>query len=394
MAAGQGTRFGAPKQRVPLLGRPLYMHGLRDLAAHPAVVEAVLVVPPGEEALYRTELLAAGLGAVRVAPGGATRTASVRHGISAISDADVEAIVVHDAARPAAPAALVDSLLAALDHASCAVPSLPVADTLRWRHGPGGPDRSAVVRVATPQAFRAADLVRAHARAEACGDEATDDALLVEAVGGRVAIVPAVAAVEKVTTPADLAAAASRLAGEAVAPGPLRMGMGLDHHRLAVGRVLVLCGVPVPGDEGLEGHSDADVALHAVANAILGAAGERDIGVHWPDDAPGIAGMASAGIVTHALGLARAKGLRTVQAQVVLTAARPRLGPHVPAMVEALAALLGLGRDAVAVHATSAEGLLGDAIEAHALVVLSGGGFAPVYTTGAGTAGGPSSATG
>ena len=371
VAAGKGTRFGAPKQRVPLLGRPLYLYGLDDLARHPSVVETVLAVPPGDEETYRAELERFGLGAVRVVAGAQTRTGSVHNALRAVG-AEAEAILVHDAARPAAPPGVVDALLAALEGSEAAVPVLPVADTLRWRSAPGGPDRDEVARVATPQAFRADVLRQAHAHAARRGAAATDDALLVEAMGGRVAQVEGDPRAEKVTTRADLAAAAWRLSGGGVGPDVPRTGIGLDHHRLAPGRALWLCGVEIPSEEGLMGHSDGDVALHALANAILGAAGERDIGVHFPPGDPSAAGMASVRIVEEALRRAAERGLRPVQAQVVITAPRPRLSPYVPGMEAALAALLSLEASAIAVHATSGEGLLADAMEAHAVAVLAG----------------------
>jgi 2-C-methyl-D-erythritol 4-phosphate cytidylyltransferase/2-C-methyl-D-erythritol 2,4-cyclodiphosphate synthase len=370
-AAGRGSRFGGPKQRALLLGRPLYAHALSDLLAHPAVEAAVLAVAAGEEEGFRRELAAYGWERrVEVVAGGESRTASVRRALAALPRDSLEAVLVHDAARPSAPADLVDALLAALSGAEGAVPLLPVADTLRWRQGRGGPARDEVGRVATPQAFRFQALLAAYERARAEGREATDDAQLVEAVGGRIAVVPTQdGRLEKVTRPEDIALAALRLAGpEGLWP---RVGVGLDHHRLVPGRALWLCGVHIPYAEGLEGHSDGDVALHALANAILGAAGERDIGTHLPPGDPATAGMASGRVLALALERVRLRGLGVVQAQVTITSPRPRLAPHVPAMVASLARALGLVEGRVAVHATSGEGLIADAMEAHAVAVLA-----------------------
>jgi len=377
VAAGEGRRFGGAKQRAVLLGRPLYLHALGDLLRHPRVDTLVLAVPAGDEDRYRGEVRGLPGGArVHVTSGGTTRTASVARALGALDGADparrCDAVLVHDAARPAAPPDLVDRLLDALYADEGAVPALPVQDTLRWRAEAGGPDRDRVVRVGTPQAFRRNALEAAHRRAAAAGAEATDDATLVEAAGGRIALIDADARIEKVTWPADLAAAGARLSPDWPWPPLPRTGLGLDHHRLAPGRPLWLCGVRVADDEGLVGHSDGDVALHAVANAVLAAAGERDIGTHLPPDDPTTAGMSSTRVLALALERAGARSLRPVQAQVVLTAPRPRLAPHVPAMVARLAILLGLAEGAVAVHATSGEGLIRDAIEAHALVSLIG----------------------
>lgn len=371
VAAGSGRRFGGAKQRAALLGRPLYLHSLCALAAHPAVERTVLAVPAGTEPAYRAELRITDLGdRVTVVAGGATRTDSVGRALAALAERGAEAVLVHDAARPAAPAELVDALLAALeDGAAGAVPTLEASDTLRWRDRPGGPPRDAVVRVGTPQAFRWDALRAAHAWAAERGESATDDALLVEAGGGRIAMVGADSRIEKVTRPEDLAAAVVRLGGGPVAPS--RTGMGLDHHRLAPGRALWLCGVRLEGGEGLSGHSDGDVALHALANAILGAAGERDIGHHFPPGEAATRGIASREIVALALERARERGLLAVHAQITLTAPRPRLGPHVEAMTAAVASMLGIPTTAVAVHATSGEGLVRDAIEAHAVVTMA-----------------------
>ncbi len=373
MAAGSGRRFGGSKQRARLLGRPLYLHALTDLAAHPRVGRLVLAVPRGEEATYTADLESVGLARrVTVAAGGHSRTESVGRALLALKppDGDELAVLVHDAARPAAPVELVDALLAALEGgAAGAVPVLECADTLRWSDRPGGPERSRVWRVGTPQAFRLAALREAHCAAAARGEEATDDAVLIEKEGGRIATVEADARIEKVTRREDLAAAACRLDPEE-RWRRTRTGFGLDHHRLAPGRPLWLCGVRIDSPEGLVGHSDGDVALHALANAILGAVGERDIGHHLPPEDPASAGMPSREIVALALGRALAKGLRAVQAQIVLTAPRPRIGPFVPAMQAQVAEMLGIAEDLVAVHATTGEGLLGDAIEAHALALM------------------------
>lgn len=372
VAAGSGRRFGGPKQRAPLLGRPLYLHAVSALAGHPAVIRTVLAVPAGEESDYRREVAHAGLeAAVRVVAGGATRTDSVRQALAALgSDGDaVEAVLVHDGARPAAPATLVDALLEALRAgAAGAVPVLETSDTLRWRGRAGGPSRDEVARVGTPQAFRPDILRDAYVRAAARGETASDDAILVEAVGGRIATVEADHRIEKVTRPEDLAAAAWRLAGAADLPS--RTGFGLDHHRLVAGRALWLCGVRIEGEEGLIGHSDGDVALHALANAVLGAAGDADIGRHLPPGDPATAGIASREIVALALARAAARGLGPIHAQVTLTAPRPHLGPHAEAMKASLARILGLATADVAVHATSGEGLMVDAIGAHAVATL------------------------
>lgn len=392
LAAGTGDRFGGPKQLAPLLGRPVLAHALSDILSLEAVAQVAIVVPPGtreayEEAIGPAILARADRARIRWADGGMTRRDSVLAGLRAISGAGPDSVVlVHDAARPYVSARVVDDLLAALGRragmepeADGAVPVLPVADTLRWRDEPGGPDRASVLRVQTPQAFVLDRLEAAHAWGEHHPDVAasrTDDAGLVEAAGGRIAQVAGDARAEKITRPEDLAVAAVRLRGAPGRPtldvgdrrGGDRTGFGLDHHRLAAGRPLWLCGIEVPADEGLEGHSDGDVALHAVINAMLGAIGAPDIGTFFPPDDPALAGIASATMTRKALREVTARGFEPIHAQVVLTAQRPRLKPHVPAMVQSLSRLLGLSETAVAVHATTGEGLFKGAIEAHAIV--------------------------
>lgn len=398
LAAGTGERFGGAKQLAPLLGRPVLAHALEDLLSLAIVARIAIVVPTqGREAYARAVadvIDAGGPERIRWAEGGPTRRTSVSAGLAALSGANaLPTVLVHDAARPYVSARVVEALLDVLTRGSGmlpnvdgVVPVLPEADTLRWRDRPGGPDRGLVLRVQTPQAFLRDRLEGAHAwggRNPGIADAMTDDASLVEAWGGRIAQVAGDSRAEKITRPEDLALATARLRGtrERACPdragdlgGPqadtARTGLGLDHHRLATGRPLWLCGLEIPWEEGLVGHSDGDVALHALVNALLGAVGARDIGMFFPPGNPAFEGLGSAVMVATALGEVTARGFRPVHAQIVLTAERPRLSMYVPDMIRSVSRLLGLADAAAAVHATTGEGLLKDAIEAHAVVTV------------------------
>lgn len=361
VAAGAGTRFGGAKQWADLGGRTLTE---LSVAACTTVCDGVILVVPGglSDPVPHT-------GAHVVVSGGSTRTASVRNGLAAVP-VEASVIVVHDAVRPAASADLFGAVVAQVRNgAAAAVPGLAVTDTLkRVDNGEISQtlDREAVVTVQTPQAFDAAWLRRAHADA----GEATDDAALVERAGGRVVVVEGEPDNVKVTTPADL----DRLTRIDRRMPSLRVGHGFDVHRWASApRPLVLGGVTLPGDRGLEGHSDADVVSHALADAVLGAAGLGDLGAHFPDSDSRWVGARSTELLTHVVDLAAAVGLVPVNADVTVLAEAPRLSTHIAGMTSALGEALGAP---VSVKATTAEGLgaLGRAegIAAWAVTLLAG----------------------
>lgn len=361
VAAGSGSRFGGAKQWAELDGRSLTE--LSVSACRQACDGVVLVVPPDSSSPLPD------LGADIVTSGGSTRTASVRNGIADVPS-QAEVIVVHDAVRPAASAALFDRVIGEVRRgAAGAVPGLPVTDTLKEVDNGAVSrtlDRAGVMSVQTPQAFDAGWLRRAHAEAK----DATDDAALVEDVGGRVVVVEGEPDNVKVTTPADLA----RMKQRARPLTSLRVGHGFDVHRWATTpRPLVLGGVTLPGDRGLEGHSDADVVCHALADAVLGAAGLGDLGTHFPDSDPRWAGARSTELLSRVVELAAASGLVPVSADITVVAEEPRLSTHIAEMTSVLGKCFGAP---VSVKATTAEGLgaLGRAegIAAWAVTLLAG----------------------
>ena len=346
VAAGQGTRFGEPKQYRVVAGRRVLEWSLG--AARTASDGVVVVVDP--TMAKTSEPLADA-----VVAGGTTRSASVRAGLAEVP-ASAEVVVVHDAARPCASPALFAAVVAAVrGGADGAVPGLPVADTVKQVDAAGvvvgTVDRSALVGVQTPQAFAADVLRRAHAGA----GQATDDAGLVEAAGGRVVVVAGEVANAKVTLPEDLVVAEARLAG---GPGRSRsrVGLGFDVHPRSEdpSRALVLGGVVFDGEPGLDGHSDADVVAHAAAEALLGAAGLDDLGTQFPDTDPRWGGADSVALLARVAGLVRDAGWEpaNVDCSVVLDA--PRLAPHRRAMQERLS---GAASVEVTVRGRRTEGL-------------------------------------
>ena len=374
-AAGHGARFGAatPKQYLPLLGRPVIRHAAEALLAEGLVGDILPVVAAGEEA--RVAALLEGLPALPPVPGGATRQASVRAGLEALAARAPrpEIVLVHDAARPVVPAGTVARLLAALATTPGAIPAQPVADTLK-RTGPGGMiaetvSRAGLHRAQTPQAFRFALLLAAH-RAAPPGMEATDDAQLLEQAGAAVALVEGSETNVKITVPDDLARVEAALMARMIP----RVGTGFDVHRIEAGRPMVLCGVTIPCEFGLEGHSDADVGIHALCDAIYGALAEGDIGRWFPPSEARWKGADSAVFLRHAAERIAARGGVLANADVTLLCERPRIGPHRDAMAARLADLLGVEPGRIGVKATTTERLgftgRGEGIAAQAAAML------------------------
>jgi len=352
VAAGAGERFGGAKQFAPLAGRRVLDWSLA--AAAGTCDGVVLVVPPHLPGAQDQVEGGDGRASVTVA-GGATRSASVRAGLARVPD-DAHVVVVHDAVRPLAPASLFAAVIAAVrSGADGAVPGVVPADTIKRAAGATVVetlDRSSLVAVQTPQAFLASALRLAHR-----GDpDATDDAALVEAGGGKVDVVPGDPANFKITTPDDLARAEAALTGRVPAPGASRVGLGFDVHAFAddPGRPLVLGGVTLPGERGLAGHSDADVVAHAVADALLGAAGLGDLGRHFPDTDERWRGADSLGLLARVVALVREAGLRPTNVDCTVVLEAPRLAPHRGALELRLGQVIGAP---VCVKASRAEGL-------------------------------------
>jgi 2-C-methyl-D-erythritol 4-phosphate cytidylyltransferase/2-C-methyl-D-erythritol 2,4-cyclodiphosphate synthase len=366
-AAGSGKRAGGPKQWRAVGGRPVIRWPAEALLAAGAR-RIVAVIPPGSEA----EAVAAleGLPVLFVA-GGANRAASVRNGLQALADDAPEAVLIHDAARPFLPVAVVGRLIEALQTTAGAVPALPVADTLKR-----GVDRvEATVsrdelwRAQTPQAFRYAALVAAH-DAWPAGEDMTDDAGAVERAGGSVALAPGDPRLMKLTWPEDFEMA------EAIAGSmrTTRVGQGFDAHRWGPGEAVWLCGVKIAHDRALIGHSDADAGLHAITDALLGALGEGDIGDHFPPGDPQWKGASSDRFVKHAAQRVAARGGRIANLDVTLICEQPKVKPHREAMRARLAEILGLPPAAISVKATTTEGMgftgRGEGLAAQAIVSL------------------------
>ena len=343
VAAGKGERTGSsvPKQFAPLAGRPMLCWSHAALAAHPAIDRVVVVIGEGQDAL-----LAEALPEVIGVCGGATRRESVARGLAAIAGAD--RVLIHDAARPFVTAAVIDRLLAALDSHEGAIPTLPVADTLVAADGANVP-RAGLARVQTPQAFRFESIVKAHADWQ--GDEPTDDAQMVRALGGSIALVQGDAMLEKVTFAEDFAAAQARIGWDT------RTATGFDVHRLEDGEELWLGGVKIPHHQGLSGHSDADVALHALTDALLGTIAAGDIGQHFPPSDPQWRGAESGQFLQHAASLIAARGGEISFIDVTIICEAPKIGPHRGAIQARIAELLGLSTDRVSVKATTTERL-------------------------------------
>ena len=397
VAAGRGSRMGTdePKQYLTLAGKPIILYALELFEAMPEIAEVVLVA--GADEIGRCEALCAerGLRKVRrIVAGGAERQQSVRRGLEAASG---EWVLVHDAVRPLVTAEAVRRCMAEAVRTGAAVLAVPVKDTIKAVDEAGRiaatPDRRTLRAAQTPQAFRRELLLACHERAEREGLAATDDAGVVERYGHPVATAEGEHSNIKITTPEDLVAAerllgigrpeAAARAGAHVPAGGgsegagnmIRIGQGFDVHAFAEGRPLIVGGVTIPHDRGLLGHSDADVLLHAIADAVLGALGLGDIGKHFPDTDPAYKDADSAKLLEHVWSLAKERGYRLGNVDATIIAQRPKMAPHIPRMVETIARVLEADElSQVNVKATTTErlGFTGreEGIAAQAVVCL------------------------
>lgn len=353
VAAGLGQRAGPgePKTWRLLGGKPILRWSVEGLmSARPASV--VIVVAADRRAAVDEAL--AGLSGWTAVAGGETRFQSVRAGLAAVpADSDLP-ILIHDAARPFVTRKHVEELLQALTTADGAIPALAVADTLKRGEAvvTGTVPRAGLWRAQTPQAFRGGTL-RTAAAAWMSSEDPTDDASLLEVDGRRVALVPGDPLLMKLTYPEDFAMA-EQLAG---ARRITCVGQGIDAHRFGPGDSVWLCGVLIPHDRGLVGHSDADCGLHALTDAILGAISDGDIGSHFPPSDPQWKGVSSDRFVRHAVERVRALGGRILHADITLICERPKIGPHRAAMCERLSELLDLSPTRISVKATTTEGM-------------------------------------
>ena len=371
VAAGRGHRFGAerPKQYLPLAGRPLLHHSARAFARHTAVDAVRVVIHGDDRALYDEAV--AGLDLLDPVPGGESRQQSVRFGLESLIRLAPERVLIHDAARPAVDDGVIDRVLAALGGLPGAVPALAVSDTLK--RGAGGRiaetvPRAGLWRAQTPQGFRFGKILEAHRAAQ--GRDLSDDAAVAEAAGLAVGLVAGAENNLKVTTDDDLARLERMFGARRVA----RVGMGFDVHAFGPGDHVMLCGMRIAHDRGLAGHSDADVGLHALVDAVLGALGVGDIGDHFPPGAPEWRDADSARFAAHARRMVDAAGGEIDHLDVTLACERPRIGPHRAAMTATAAAAFGVDGGRVNVKATTTERLgflgRGEGIAAMAVATL------------------------
>ncbi len=376
VAAGRGSRAGGdlPKQFRPIGGEPMIRQSLVMLVKHPEVGPVQPVIHPDDVAKF--QLSTAGLDVLPPVFGGATRQGSVRAGLEALAPHEPDIVLIHDAARPFASAALVSRAIAAAERSGAAIPALPVTDTVKTVDTEGlvdkTLDRNALRLVQTPQSFAFPALLDAHRRAAAAGrDDFTDDAALAEWAGLKVSVFAGEPGNIKITNPDDFARAE---ATQFAALGDIRTGTGIDVHAFGPGDHVTLGGVRVPHVEALTGHSDADVVLHALTDAVLGALTDGDIGVHFPPSDPQWRGASSDRFFTFALERLAKRGGRIGHIDINVVCEAPRIGPHRDAMRTNIAWLAGIAASRVAVKATTSEKLgftgRGEGIVAYATVTV------------------------
>lgn len=372
VAAGKGERAESPlpKQYTHVADKSLISHAVDSFRAHPGISGIFIVHGENQADLLKTAL--AGRRVDGAVLGGTERQNSVLAGLTYLAErGDTGAVLIHDAARPFIPLSVIDRLIAALSDLEGAVPVLPVVDTLAQSHDNlVGPvvDRSTLVRVQTPQAFRFDAIMTSHM--SWTGGVATDDAQMARAAGFNVAMVTGDAMLDKITLPQDFRMAETRMTSGMI----VRTGMGFDVHRLEAGEELWLGGVQIPHDMGLSGHSDADVALHALVDALLGAIADGDIGSHFPPSDPKWKGARSSQFVQHACNLVRNKGGIIDHIDLTIMCEAPKIGPHRDAMRSVIADMAGIALKNVSVKATTTERLgftgRGEGIAAQAIATV------------------------
>ncbi len=376
-AAGQGRRLGPgmPKTFVPLGGAALFVWSLRAFEAIEQVSQSLLVVPGGYEQQADNICRQAQLGKLsKVVSGGPTRSESVYNGLKALLDNTPDIIVIHDAARPFVISQLITDSIETCAQTGAAIAALPMTDTLKQVGGDGvitaTVDRRQFYQAQTPQTFKFDLILEAYQQARQSNWDVTDDAALVEEMGEPVTVIPGSPNNFKITTPADWQRAEAIVASNQ----QTRVGYGYDVHPLMEGRALMLGGVRVPYERGLAGHSDGDVVLHAIADALLGAAGCGDIGQHFPDTDPAYKDADSKALLAHVVDAVSEAGYQPVNVDVTIIAQEPRLAPYMEQMRGQIASILNIAPNAVNIKATTNEGLgfIGrqEAIAAHAVALI------------------------
>ena len=381
-AGGRGERLGGgvPKQFLAIGGVSILRRSVELFAGHERIDEIVVVLPP-DLAFSPPADLSALDKPLLIVPGGARRQDSVRNGFEAVRDrADV--VVIHDAARPFASAALIGRTIDAAWESGAALAAMPASDTIKLARDTSAAapllvertlPRGRVFLAQTPQAFRT-DVLAAAIAASQEDVVATDEAALAEAAGFPVRLVAGEATNLKITTMTDLTAAQAQI-GRDSAEARVRIGTGYDLHRLAQGRPLILGGITVPFDKGLAGHSDADVLAHAITDAVLGAIAKGDIGQHFPDTDPRWKGASSLAMLAHAVAMAHDAGFAVVNVDAVVIAERPKLAAHLAGIRASLAGVLEIDAGGVSVKGKTNEGVgeigRGEAIAVHAVALLA-----------------------
>lgn len=361
VAAGRGSRAGAaglgPKQYIELAGQTVLARAVAAFAGHAGIGPIQVVIHAEDTELYHTAIGPLASRALPPVAGGRTRQHSVLAGLEALVTHAPSLVLIHDAARPFVDGGVIGRVIAALAATDGAIAALALSDTLK-RVGSddrisGTLDRTGLWRAQTPQGFRFQAILAAHRKAASHPAELTDDAAVAELAGLCVSVVEGSPRNLKITTPEDVAMAQVELAGAM----EIRTGQGFDVHRFTAGDHVWLGGVRIPHTASLEGHSDADVALHALTDAILGAIADGDIGQHFPPSDPQWKGASSDRFLADAARRAREKGARIINVDVTVLAEAPRIGPHRAAMQARIADILGLGPGRVGIKATTTEGL-------------------------------------
>jgi 2-C-methyl-D-erythritol 4-phosphate cytidylyltransferase/2-C-methyl-D-erythritol 2,4-cyclodiphosphate synthase len=374
LAGGSGSRVGGdiPKQYLTVGGRPVIRRTIEVFLSHPAIETVQIVIGADDTELCTNAL--AGLDIPRPVTGGATRQESSRRGLEALEDSNPDHVLIHDAARPFIDHATIGRVIAALDTAPAVLPAVPVADTLKRVAGTppvvsATVDRQDVWRAQTPQGFRFAQILSAHRAA--AGQEMTDDTAIAEHAGLAVLLVTGNEDNFKITTQDDLQRA-ERMAKAMT--GETRIGTGFDVHAFGDGNKVILCGIEIPHDRALEGHSDADVAFHAVTDALLGAIAEGDIGSHFPPSDPQWRGAPSRVFLEHAASLVTGRNGSIGNIDLTIICEAPKVGPHRDAMRQSLSEILNIEPGRISVKATTTEKLgftgRGEGIAAQAAVTV------------------------
>lgn len=365
VAAGRGSRASTtsgPKQYADLGGVPMLTRTLEIFASHPGIDHVLTVIHPHDT--LRHQAAAQRVSGKLLAPvvGGASRQISVHHGLEALLKLNPGRVLIHDAARPFVTHALISRVIDALATSAAALPGLPLADTLKRADTSGKVagtvDRTGLWRAETPQGFRYPEILAAHRAAEASGrNEFTDDSSIAEWHGVACSLVEGEARNIKITSAEDLALAQQLFGRAAPAIADVRHGTGFDVHRFGAGDHVWLCGISIPHTQALEGHSDADVGLHALTDALLGAIADGDIGQHFPPSDMRWKGARSEIFLAEAARRVTASGYQIGNVDVTILCEAPRIGPHRDAMRAEIARILRIDAGRVGVKATTTETL-------------------------------------